>query len=143
MDKCQMTEAIIAAKLTKSLTWEQIAERIGMSPVWTTSACMGQNSMPEQHADRLCSVMDLAPEVSAALQEFPHKTWDKTVPTREGHHERQVPAAQELVAGHCARRSTHRSGNLRHLARGGQAMAACLLHRVALYRRGKALSVRF
>lgn len=81
MDKCQMTEAIITAKLSKSLSWEQIAERIGMSPVWTTSACMGQNSMPQEHADRLCSVLDLAPEVSAALQECPHKTWDKTIPT--------------------------------------------------------------
>jgi cyanate lyase len=81
MDKCQMTEAIIAAKLSKRLSWEQIAERIGMSPVWTTSACMGQNSMSKEHADRLCSVLELGSEVSAALQECPHKTWDKTIPT--------------------------------------------------------------
>ena len=39
------------------------------------------NSMPKANADKLCAALGLAPEVSAALQEFPHKTWDKLVPT--------------------------------------------------------------
>ena len=31
-------------------------------------------------ADKLCQVLDLGPEVSIALQMFPHKAWEKTIP---------------------------------------------------------------
>jgi cyanate lyase len=81
MSKDEMASAILEAKIKSGLGWEGIAEKIGMSPVWTTSACMGMNSMPAQHAQALCKVLDLSEEVCAALQDFPHKSWDKLVPT--------------------------------------------------------------
>ncbi len=81
MDKVAMTEAIIVAKKTKNLSWEQIGEAIGMSPVWTTSACLGMNSMPEDKATSLCQFMELPAEVSQALQDYPTKVWDQAVPT--------------------------------------------------------------
>lgn len=81
MDKVAMTEAIIVAKESKELSWEQIAEAIGMSPVWTTSACLGMNSMPEDKATALCEFMTLPAEVGQALQKFPTKVWDQAVPT--------------------------------------------------------------
>lgn len=81
MRKSEMTEAILAAKTQKQLTWEQIAEKTGLSPVFTTSACLGMNSMPKEHADKLCALLGLPGEVSEALRAFPHKTWDKTIPT--------------------------------------------------------------
>jgi cyanate lyase len=81
VDKVAMTEAIILAKESKSLTWEQIGEAIGMSPVWTTSACLGMNSMPKDSADTLCEFMGLSAEVSTALQQYPTKVWDQAVPT--------------------------------------------------------------
>jgi cyanate lyase len=81
MKKLEMTETILAAKAAKKIGWEQIAEKTGLSPVFTTSACLGMNSMPRENADKLCTTLGLAPEVSAALQEFPHKNWDKLVPT--------------------------------------------------------------
>jgi len=81
MNKVSMTEAIILAKETKGLTWEQLGEKIGMSPVWTTSACLGMNSMPEDKADLLCQVLDLPAEVSLALVKYPTKVWDQAVPT--------------------------------------------------------------
>lgn len=81
MKKPEMTEAIIIAKAQKAMTWEAIADAIGMSPVWTTSACMGMNSMPKDKANQLCEVLGLGPEVSAALQEYPLKIWDQSVPT--------------------------------------------------------------
>lgn len=80
MSKEEMTEAIIGAKLAKSLTWEAIAEEVGVGAVWLTSACFGKNSMKPELADKLCEVLDLGPDVSIALQTFPHKSWDKTVP---------------------------------------------------------------
>ncbi|MCX4193804.1 cyanase [Methylophaga sp. OBS1] len=81
MDKVAMTEAIIVAKKSKNLSWEQIGEAIGMSPVWTTSACLGMNSMPEDKATALCQFMELPAEVSQALQDYPTKVWDQAVPT--------------------------------------------------------------
>ena len=37
MKKQDVVEAIILAKQKMNLTWEGIADSIGMSPVWTTS----------------------------------------------------------------------------------------------------------
>ncbi|PIA72271.1 cyanate lyase [Ectopseudomonas composti] len=81
MDKQEMRSTIIAAKERLGLDWAEIGKGIGMSPVWTTSACLGMNSMPKVNADALCETLELPEEVSAALQAFPHKHWDKAVPT--------------------------------------------------------------
>ena len=81
MTKSEMTQAILARKAALSLTWESIAEKIGMSPVWTTSACLGQNSMPAELVEKLRVLLDLPKEVVEALKEFPSKGADKSVPT--------------------------------------------------------------
>jgi cyanate lyase len=81
MNKLEMTEVIMAAKAKKELTWEAIAAKVGMSSVWVTSACLGQNSMPKENADALCSALGLPETVSVALQAFPFKGAAWTVPT--------------------------------------------------------------
>ena len=81
MNKLEMTESIMAAKTGTGMSWEAIAEKVGLAPVFLTSACLGMNSLKPEFADKLCSVLDLEPEVSLALQAFPHKSWDKLVPT--------------------------------------------------------------
>ncbi len=81
MKKEQMTAVIRAKKDELGKSWEQIAEGIGMSPVWTTSACLGMNSMPETKAVALCELLGLSGDVAKSLQVCPHKHWDKTVPT--------------------------------------------------------------
>jgi cyanate lyase len=81
MTKVEMTAAIQKARARKKLSWEQLAEKVGKAPVWVTSACLGMNSMPKADADKTCKVLGLKKDVSAALQEFPHKHWDKAVPT--------------------------------------------------------------
>jgi len=80
LSKEAMTEAIITAKLAKDLTWEAIAEKVGVGSVWLTSACFGKNSMKKDLAEKLCAVLELGPDVCIALQMFPHKAWDKTIP---------------------------------------------------------------
>jgi len=80
MDKLAVTEMIFSIKNAKGLTWEEIAGAIGMSDVWTTSACLGMNSCPEAEADKLISFLDLPLEAKAALMAFPTKEWDKSVP---------------------------------------------------------------
>jgi len=81
MNKIEMTEAIMAAKTKSGLGWEAIAEKTGLAPVFVTSACLGMNSMKPEYADKLCAALGLPAEVSTALQAFPHKSWDKLVPT--------------------------------------------------------------
>ncbi|MCC5838897.1 MAG: cyanase [Opitutales bacterium] len=71
-----MTEIILAAKAKKKATWQALAESVGLTDVFLVSACLGQNSLPAEHADKLCEALDLAPAVSAALQEFPTKGMD-------------------------------------------------------------------
>lgn len=80
MNKVEVTEAIILAKKSKSLTWEGIASEIGMSTVWTTSACLGMNSMPEPSADALCQLLELPAGAKEALMEYPRKSWDFDIP---------------------------------------------------------------
>ncbi|TCK02294.1 cyanase [Marinobacterium mangrovicola] len=81
MDKVTMTETIIASKLEKGLTWEAIAEKVDASPVWLTSACLGMNSASPEQAAAICDCLGLGSEVSTALQTFPTKIWEQTVPT--------------------------------------------------------------
>lgn len=80
MTKEEMTDLIIASKKAKGMTWETIAGKMDKGATWVTSACFGMNSMPEEEAKGLCKVLELDDGVCAALQEFPHKSWDKTVP---------------------------------------------------------------
>lgn len=81
MNKIEMTEAIMAAKAGASIGWEELSEQVGLAPVFLTSACLGMNSLKTEDADKLCAALSLPAEVSAALQEFPHKSWDKVIPT--------------------------------------------------------------
>lgn len=80
LSKEEMTEAIIAAKIDKETTWQAIADQVGVGVIWLTSVCFGKNSANKDIADKLCGVLDLGPQVSTALQAFPHKSWDWSVP---------------------------------------------------------------
>lgn len=80
MKKIDVTEAIILEKKSRDLTWEAIAEELGMGTVWVTSACLGMNSMPEGPAEKLCAFLNLPEGSKKALMEYPTKAWDKEVP---------------------------------------------------------------
>jgi cyanate lyase len=45
MTRDEITKQIIAARLAKGLTWQQLADAIGRPVVWTTSALLGQHPM--------------------------------------------------------------------------------------------------
>lgn len=81
MTKIEMTENIMAAKKTSGLSWEAIAEQVGMGSVFLTSACLGMNSLEAEPARKLSDLLGLDADVAAALQEYPNKTWDQVVPT--------------------------------------------------------------
>ena len=73
MTREEVTSAIRAAKAARKLTWQEIAKEVGKSPVWTTSVCLGQNSMSAEQADQLVDFLGLPAEASVILQQFPTK----------------------------------------------------------------------
>jgi len=64
---------IKAIKKKKKLTWKQIGEAVGMSPVWTTAALLGQMSMEPQHAEKAAKFLGLSPEEAELLCEIPYR----------------------------------------------------------------------
>ena len=80
MTKIEMTEEIILAKKSLGFSWEDIAQKVSLSNVFLTSACLGMNSLKKENADKLCEVLERNKMVSIALQEFPNKTWDFGIP---------------------------------------------------------------
>jgi cyanate lyase len=83
VEKKDMTRAILDAKKAKGLRWDEIAAEIGMAPVWTATACLGEASATEEQAQKITAVLDLGDDVADALQECPLKgQWmDKTIPS--------------------------------------------------------------
>ncbi|MCD8483292.1 MAG: cyanase [Verrucomicrobia bacterium] len=76
MNKITMTEVILAAKSARKASWQQLAATTGLTDVYLISACLGQNSLDADEADKLCAALGLDPEVSSALQAFPTKGMD-------------------------------------------------------------------
>ncbi len=83
MTKQEMTEAILAAKSAKKISWEELSSAVGMAEVWIASCCFGENSMTDETATKLCTSLDLGSEVKDALLEFPMKgqSLGQTIPT--------------------------------------------------------------
>ncbi|MFM7023917.1 MAG: cyanase [Flavobacteriales bacterium] len=81
MTKLEMTEAIIMAKAKKKMKWEEIAAALALSEVFTTSACLGQNTFSKAEAEKLGILLDLPFDVVEALQVFPTKGQGQSVPS--------------------------------------------------------------
>ncbi|WP_245409959.1 cyanase [Pararhizobium haloflavum] len=81
MNKIDVTEMIIEKKRTAGLTWGKIAADIGMSEVFTTSACLGMNAFPREKADLLTRNLGLPQEAAVVLAEYPTKVFSQAVPT--------------------------------------------------------------
>ncbi len=81
MTKEDVTMMILSAKKSSGMTWEEIAEKIDMSPVYTHSAAMGMNALPLENAKMLCTVLALPQEAASVLEESPTKVWEQAVPT--------------------------------------------------------------
>ncbi|SDT98391.1 cyanate lyase [Verrucomicrobium sp. GAS474] len=73
MTKTEMTHAIVAAKAAKNLTWSHLAQAVGLSEVYATSCCLGENSLSAEEAAKLASLLDLGPDVAQALTAYPSK----------------------------------------------------------------------
>jgi len=73
MTKSEMTELILAAKKAKKTTWAAIAGAAGLSEVYATSACLGENALAADAAKRVAKFLGLKSAVADALTEFANK----------------------------------------------------------------------
>ena len=82
MDRQQVTNKIIAAKVAKKMTWSSIAEKIGNSKEWTTAALLGQMILNLNQATIAKQLFGLTDEETAWLQIVPYKgSLPSAVPT--------------------------------------------------------------
>jgi len=70
MNKKTMTETILAAKSAKRLTWPAIAKAAGLSEIYTTSACLGENALDPDEAKKIADLLGLGPEAAEALTAY-------------------------------------------------------------------------
>ena len=82
MDRNEVTEAIMAAKVAKGVKWADVAKAVGQSKEWTTAACLGQMQMTRPQAEAVGRLFGLSDEQVAWLQVSPYKgSLPTTVPT--------------------------------------------------------------
>jgi cyanate lyase len=82
MNRLEVTEKIVAAKVSKSLKWADVAEKVGLSKEWVTAACLGQMTLDARQAGILAETFDLTDEEAKWLMVTPYKgSLPTSVPT--------------------------------------------------------------
>jgi len=73
MNRNDITEKIIAAKVSKGIKWEDVAKKVGLSKEWVTAACLGQMTFDAAQAKIVGNIFDLNAEEQKWLQVAPYK----------------------------------------------------------------------
>ncbi|MEX0446115.1 cyanase [Xenorhabdus sp. SGI246] len=69
--RLELTESIIAAKLAKNLSWEEIANGTGMNVAFVTAALLGQHPLPIEAAKKVVEQLGLTDDAVKLLQAVP------------------------------------------------------------------------
>ncbi|MDP7736966.1 cyanase [Mycobacterium paragordonae] len=59
MNRNEITEQIVVARLSKGLSWQELADAIGRPLLWTTSALLGQHPIPADQGKVLVGMLGL------------------------------------------------------------------------------------
>ncbi|HSD37573.1 MAG TPA: cyanase [Rhodocyclaceae bacterium] len=82
MNRNDVTEMIVAKKISKKLSWAQLAEVVGLSKEWTTAALLGQMTLSREQAEAVGKTLDLPEDAVSLLQVVPYKgSLPTSVPT--------------------------------------------------------------
>jgi cyanate lyase len=73
MTRNEITEQIVVARLTKGLTWQQLADAIDRPVVWTTSALLGQHPIPPELGTVLVEMLGLDAAAVPILAAVPYR----------------------------------------------------------------------
>lgn len=67
MNRDEITEQIVLARLRRGLTWQQLADAVDRPVVWTTAALLGQHPIPPELAEVLVEKLGLDESVVPVL----------------------------------------------------------------------------
>ncbi|RZI82579.1 MAG: cyanase [Rubrivivax sp.] len=73
MNREDVTDLIVEAKVRKRLKWADVAAQVGLSKEWVTAGCLGQMTFTAAQAATLVEIFELPPEAGLWLQEVPYK----------------------------------------------------------------------
>ena len=73
MNRSDVTDLIIEAKVLRGIRWADVAERVGTSKEWTTAACLGQMAFDEAGARAVMDIFGLPAEAEPWLRAVPYK----------------------------------------------------------------------
>ena len=73
MNRNDVTEKIITAKVAQGIQWADVARKVGLSKEWTTAACLGQMTLDAAQAATVGEIFGLSPEEQKWLQVVPSK----------------------------------------------------------------------
>ncbi len=78
--KTALGQKILGVKRRKSLSWADIAARLGHAPTWTCAACLGQMSMSAETAEKAGVLFGLEPDEIETLQAIPYRGSQQPMP---------------------------------------------------------------
>ena len=82
MNRNDVTEMIIEAKVRKGLKWDDVAREVGMSKEWVTAGCLGQMTFNATQAGVIARIFELPVDAEKWLQEVPYRgSLPTSVPT--------------------------------------------------------------
>jgi cyanate lyase len=73
MNRNDVTELIIEAKVKKGIKWEDVAKKVGLSKEWVTAGCLGQMTFDAKQAKVVAKIFGLDAEAEKWLQIVPYK----------------------------------------------------------------------
>lgn len=73
MNRNDITEKIVAAKVATGISWAEVAAKVGRSKEWTTAACLGQMTFDAEQAKVVGELFGLTEEERKWLQVVPSK----------------------------------------------------------------------
>jgi len=73
MNRIDVTEKIIAAKVNRDLKWSEVAAKVGLSKEWVTAACLGQMTLNPAQAAIVGEIFLLSEDERKWLTVVPYK----------------------------------------------------------------------
>jgi cyanate lyase len=73
MNRIELVEMIVAARIAKGIKWTDIARAVGKSKEWVTAGCLGQMTFNAEQAAVVVEMLGLPEEARLLLQTPPYR----------------------------------------------------------------------
>jgi cyanate lyase len=71
MTRDEVTAAVVAARLARGVSWQELADAVGKPVVWVISALLGQHPLQREDAATLAALLGLPAEAVPVLAAVP------------------------------------------------------------------------